>query len=71
MENVNHPSHYQGSIECIDAMVAAFGPEEVAIFCKLNAFKYIWRAGKKKGNSKKPDLQKSNWYINKGVELLK
>lgn len=47
---VNHPSHYnQGSIECIDAMEAAFGRMAVANFCQLNAFKYIWRASKKNG----------------------
>lgn len=29
-EMVNHPQHYnQGSIECIDAMVSAFGKEDV------------------------------------------
>jgi hypothetical protein len=34
---------YTGEIECIDAMVSAFGTEHVRIFCQLNAFKYIWR----------------------------
>ena len=44
-DQVNHPSHYQGNgIECIDAMLAAFGKGEVISFCKLNAFKYIWRS---------------------------
>ena len=47
-EQVNHPSHYaSGGIECIDAMEAAFGKAEVASFCKLNAFKYLWRCFKK------------------------
>ena len=65
--NVDHPSHYnQGNIECIDAMVAAFGKEDVEIFCRLNAFKYIWRAKHKNG---KEDLKKAQWYLNKRLEL--
>lgn len=64
---VNHPSHYtSGNIECIDAMVAAFGKEEVMSFCKLNAFKYIWRADLKNG---KEDLHKAAWYVAKYLEL--
>lgn len=67
--NVEHPSHYnQGNIECIDAMIAAYTKEEVIAFCKLNAFKYIWRAN----NKGKPleDLQKADWYLDKVIELL-
>ena len=67
IDNVNHPQHYtKGSIECIDAMISAFGKEEVKIFCKLNAFKYIWRAENKNGEE---DIEKAQWYINKFVEL--
>ena len=58
---VNSPRHYtQGDIECIDAMVEAFGAHQTAIYCKLNAFKYIWRADLKKNNQ---DLQKAIWYL--------
>ena len=64
---VNHPSHYnQGGIECIDAMVAAFGKEATAIFCKLNAFKYVWRADHKNGIQ---DIEKTMWYLDKYREL--
>ena len=67
---VSHPSHYtNGSIECIDAMEAAFGRREVIIFSKLNAFKYIWRAELK--NNELQDLEKAGWYLNKAIELLK
>ena len=67
-EQVNHPAHYQGNgIECIDAMIAAFGKEEVKTFCKLNSFKYIWRANSKGKCSE--DMQKANWYLNKFNEL--
>jgi len=72
-DQVNHPSHY-GSfdpslhIECIDAMRAAFGDEAVAAFCKLNAFKYIWRESSKQGNV---SIKKAIWYLNKYLELNK
>lgn len=67
---INKPSHYIGSngIECIDAMEAAYGKEAVAYFCKCNAFKYLFRADKKGGES---SLKKANWYINKYLELSK
>lgn len=69
-EQVNHPSHYQkGGRECIDVMVEDFGKEAVIAFCKLNAFKYRWRAGKKEGNTEDQDLAKMGWYINKAREL--
>lgn len=64
---VEHPSHYtQGGIQCIDAMVAAFGKEAVATWSKLNAFKYIWRADLKNGIQ---DIDKAIWYLNKYKEL--
>ena len=60
---VNSPSHYlSGDIECIDAMLAAFGEEQVRIYAKINAFKYLWRAGKKKG-AEDTDMAKANWYL--------
>ena len=68
MDSVNHPAHYnQGGIECIDAMLAAFGREKVADFCHLNAFKYLWRAGQKGGKTE--DLRKARWYIDKILKL--
>lgn len=64
---VNHPSHYtQGRIECIDAMESAFGAEELAAYCKIAAFKYIWRMENKGGIE---DIKKAIWYLNKYVEL--
>lgn len=66
-DNVNKPKHYnQGSIECIDAMISAFGVEDVKTFCKLNIFKYLWRANLKNGNE---DMEKAHWYLNKYEEL--
>lgn len=69
-EQVNHPDHYKtGGRECIDVMVEQFGPQAVICFCKCNAFKYKWRAGKKPGNSYEQDMAKARWYKNKAKEL--
>lgn len=66
-DNVNHPAHYTGGgVECIDAMVAAYGKEAVRAFCMCNAFKYQWRFGKKNGAE---DIRKAQWYQNKFLEL--
>jgi hypothetical protein len=66
-EDINSPERYKrNGIECIDAMLAIYTKEEVIAFCKLNAFKYLWRS-----NMKEPSksIQKANWYLNKIVEL--
>lgn len=60
---VNHPDHYQGKVECIDAIESATeGLVGIEAVCTGNAIKYLWR-WKKKGD--KEDLQKARWYINK------
>lgn len=67
-EMVNHPDHYKGSkFECIDVMIECFGKEEVKSFCKLNAFKYIYRCNNK--GKTEEDIKKANWYLNKYIEL--
>lgn len=64
---VNHPSHYtQGGIECIQAMEAAFGVAQRAVYCKIAAFKYLWRCDPKNGSE---DIKKAIWYLNKYLEL--
>lgn len=66
-DTVNHPFHYtQGGIECIDAMESAFGARELAVYCKIAAFKYIWRCEHKNGSE---DIKKAIWYLNKYLEL--
>ena len=66
---VDRPKHYaDSSIECIDAMEAAYGTEAVMWFCICNAFKYQWRFKKKNGLE---DLNKAKWYMNKYIELSK
>ena len=64
---VNHPSHYTaGGVECIDAMVSAFGAREVSNYCICNAFKYIFRHERKNGEE---DIAKAEWYLAKYREL--
>lgn len=60
---INHPDHYQGKVECIDAIESATenltGIEAV---CTANIIKYVFRWKKKGGRQ---DLEKARWYINK------
>ena len=64
-ESVNHPQHYQkeGRKECIKEMEERFGTYQTCIFALCSAYKYIYRAGEKEGNTKKQDLKKAYWYI--------
>ena len=59
-DTINHPAHYTGvtaEIECIDIA-------RHLNFQLGNAFKYIWRAGKKGGRGKEiEDLKKALWYL--------
>lgn len=57
---VNHPSHYEHGIECIDEMILLYGVVETMYFCKLNAHKYRKRAFDKGG---KEDMDKADWYM--------
>jgi hypothetical protein len=62
-ENVDHPAHYGGKIECIDAIEAATESlDGIEAFCTGNAIKYLWR-WKRKGGTE--DLQKAKWYIDR------
>lgn len=67
-DNVNHPAHYNrdGAMECIREMVVIFGYEATINFCKLNAWKYRYRASEKNGAE---DMAKSDWYVKMVEEL--
>lgn len=65
-ETVDHPSHYNHGMECIDEMILIFGEEVVAHFCLCNAWKYRYRALDKGGRE---DIDKSHWYMAKFKEL--
>ena len=66
-DNVNKPAHYQGKVECIDAIEAAVeGLEGLEAVCTANVIKYVWRWKKKNGVE---DLQKATWYLNKLMSI--
>lgn len=60
--DASNPAHYRDPDkgEAIDAMRREFGDLAVVAFCRLNAFKYRWRAGKK--GPPDTDLRKAAWY---------
>ena len=67
-EMVNHPHHYnQGKVECIEAAESAYGVNDVMAFCKICAFKYIWRLGDK--DEEAQEIGKAKWYLDKYLEL--
>ena len=60
-DNVNHPEHYAGKIECIDCLESATdGLNGIEAVCTANAIKYLYRWKKKNGVQ---DLEKAQWYI--------
>lgn len=66
-DNVNQPAHYQGKVECIDAIEAAVeGLEGLEAVCTANVIKYVWRWKKKNGRE---DLAKAEWYLKKLLSL--
>lgn len=65
---VHHPHHYQGDgIECIDAIRAALGTDGFIAYCRGNAIKYVWRAGKKGPNAAE-DMGKAAVYAKWAAE---
>jgi len=68
-DQVNSPAHYTaGGIETIDYMRAKASPEEFRGYLRLNALKYLSRAGLK--GDAVTDLKKAAWYINRLIEEL-
>lgn len=61
---VNHPPHYADScsLECIESMEIAFGVEYTAVYCLINAYKYLWRRKAKNGSQ---DVEKALWYLDR------
>lgn len=67
MSNVEHPSHYQSNIECIDAIAASLTDEALSGFIKGNVVKYVWREDSKNGIE---DLKKARWYLDWYIKRL-
>lgn len=64
---VNHPPHYQGAIECIDAIEASMSAEAFKGSLKANVIKYVWRYETKGGVE---SLQKAQWYLNRLIVTI-
>jgi len=64
---VNHPPHYQGAIECIDAIEASMSAEAFKGSLKANVMKYVWRYETKGGVE---SLQKAQWYPNRLISTI-
>jgi len=64
---VNNPPHYQGSIECIDAIEASMSAEAFKGSLKANVMKYVWRYETKGGVE---SLQKAQWYLNRLIGTI-
>ena len=64
---VNHPPHYQGAIECINAIEASMEPRAFKGFLKGNIQKYVWRYEEKGGVE---SLQKAQWYLNRLIVTI-
>lgn len=62
---MNGQEHYHGW-DCFDKMVELYGINEAMSFCKLNAFKYLYRCDRKAGDD---DLSKALMYLEKYFEL--
>lgn len=66
---VNHPSHYGGDTTYEVIKVAeAWGLDEDAYL--FNVLKYIARAGKKDPATRKQDLEKGRFYIDRRIGTL-
>ena len=65
---VNKPVHYQGRVECIEAIEAATaGLAGIEAVCTANVLKYAWRWKKKNGVQ---DLRKARWYLDRLISAL-
>lgn len=67
-----NPSHYvqEDGRQTWEHMVDEFGEYETAIFCKLNAYKYADRMGKKPNEDIEREKKKIQWYKDKAAELF-
>ena len=66
---VNHPPHYtQGTVECIDAMASALGPDGFISYLRGACIKYAWRMAHKA--TPLEDAKKLGWYAARLVKAM-
>lgn len=65
---VHRPAHYQGKVECIDAIEAAVSDlRGITAVCTANIIKYVWRWDRK---NRVQDLKKARWYLDKLIAVV-
>ena len=63
-EMVNHPQHYNlYTEETVEIMKDVYGPDAVALWSEMTAFKYRMRMGTKPGSPVEQDLEKEKVYL--------
>lgn len=66
---VNHPPHYTEGFKT--KQIECFDIAKHMDFARGNAFKYVWRAGKKGGLEKAmEDLDKAKWYLRRSTRQV-
>lgn len=61
---VKSPDHYKaGQYECLDIMRARYGQSAFKAFCLMNAFKYLFRQGRKPEVDGDEDAAKAKHYM--------
>ncbi len=69
-ESAIDPPHYQGKVECIDAIESAVeGLSPLQAYLTGNCMKYLYRHGKK--GQQIEDLEKAMWYLKRLQEVCK
>ena len=67
-KNVNRPDHYRSSEVSYDMPECIHVTRNLS-FCLGNAYKYVWRSGKKGEKIKEiEDLLKAIWYLNDQIK---
>ncbi len=66
---INHPKHYEGPVQAIEAIEAwtTDWPHEISPHL-ANVTKYVARCGRK--GKLKQDLEKAKWYLERAIERL-
>jgi len=65
-----NPPHYQGKVECIDAIESAVdGLPPLQAYLTGNCMKYLYRHGKK--GQQIQDLEKAMWYLERLIATCK
>lgn len=68
---VNNPKHYKLKgldVESVDVIKATLSDDEYRGWCKGNAMKYLFRAGKK--DDEEQDLAKCDVYVNWAIKAM-